>query len=70
MGVGFLTGSFLRSRAGLVGVAMIGPTAHFDVGLAMPSERPLTPVARAFVELVEAGTGAVDGPTEQPAGQS
>ena len=69
LGVGFLTGSFLRSSAGLVGVA-IRPTAHFDVGLAMPSERPLTPVARAFVELVEAGTGAVDGPTEQPAGQS
>jgi len=54
LGVGFLTGSILGSTDGLVGIA-VRPAASFEVGLAVPSEGPLSPVTRAFVDLVDAG---------------
>ncbi|HEX3564994.1 MAG TPA: LysR substrate-binding domain-containing protein, partial [Acidimicrobiales bacterium] len=54
LGVGFLTRSFLGPTEGLVGVA-VRPAAWFEVGLAVPSEGPLSPVTQAFVDLVDAG---------------
>jgi DNA-binding transcriptional LysR family regulator len=54
LGVGFLTGSFLGSTDGLVGIT-VRPAASFEVGLAVPSEGPLSPVTQAFVDLVDGG---------------
>jgi DNA-binding transcriptional LysR family regulator len=54
LGVGFLTRSFLGSTDGLVGIA-VRPAAWFEVGLAIPSDGPLSPVTQAFVDLVDEG---------------
>jgi DNA-binding transcriptional LysR family regulator len=53
LGLGFLTGSILGSTGGLVGIR-VRPAASFEIGLAVPSERPLSPVTQAFVDLVDA----------------
>jgi len=53
LGLGFLTGSILGSTGGLVGIK-VRPAASFEIGLAVPSEGPLSPVTQAFVDLVDA----------------
>ena len=54
LGVGFLTGSILGTTDGLVGIK-VRPAASFEIGLAVPSAGPLSPVTRAFVDLVYPG---------------
>jgi DNA-binding transcriptional LysR family regulator len=52
LGIGFLTGSILGVADELVGIR-VRPGVSFEVGLALPSARPVSRVTQAFVDLVD-----------------
>jgi DNA-binding transcriptional LysR family regulator len=52
LGIGFLTGSILGITDELVGIK-VRPAVSFEVGLALPSGRPLSRVTQAFVDLAD-----------------
>jgi DNA-binding transcriptional LysR family regulator len=52
LGIGFLTDSILGATDQLVGIK-VRPAVTFEVGLAVPSEGPLSRVTKAFVDLVD-----------------
>jgi DNA-binding transcriptional LysR family regulator len=52
LGIGFLTGSILGVTDQLVGIK-VRPALSFEVGLAVRSVGPLSPVTKAFVDLVD-----------------
>jgi DNA-binding transcriptional LysR family regulator len=51
LGIGFLTGSILGVTDELVGIK-VRPAVSFEVGLALPSARPVSRVTQGFVDLV------------------
>jgi DNA-binding transcriptional LysR family regulator len=53
LGIGLVPESMIANRERLH-VAPIRATLNFEVGLAVPARRPLSPVAAAFVKLVRA----------------
>ena len=53
LGVAIMPESFLPGTTGLVGVPLV-PSMSFDVALAVPADRRPSPVAQAFLDLVDA----------------
>jgi DNA-binding transcriptional LysR family regulator len=51
LGIGFLSASILGVTDDLVGIR-VRPALLFEIGLAVPSKGPLSPVTQAFVDLV------------------
>jgi DNA-binding transcriptional LysR family regulator len=52
LGIGFLAGSILGVTDELVGIK-VRPAVSFEVGLVVPSARPVSRVTQAFVDLVD-----------------